>query len=69
MDCDGHWTQPLSGSGSMAVFYDMMNDGDRYGICPGLRVDYMIALQMTHFMKLWELLRAELGAKLSTEKF
>lgn len=32
------------------------------------RVDYMIALQMTHLEKLWELLRVELGAELSTEE-
>lgn len=28
----------------------------------------MITLQMTHLEKLWELLRAELGAEISTEE-
>lgn len=36
MDCDGGWTRLLSGSGSTAVFSAGMNDGDSFGILPGL---------------------------------
>lgn len=42
------WSRPLSSSGSIAVFSDMTNDGDSFRICPSLRVDNMIALQVTH---------------------